>query len=130
LLPFFTMLFLFMLFRSVVDRRKGWLAPALVLLGILYQVHESAIFLIIPFFFAMVFAFKTLRLRDMVLAVIALLLLFTPFICWNVASHFSDIKILNIVAHKKGVTDASAFQFYERFLSPYIKPMEFDVDQL
>jgi len=130
LLPFFTMLFLFMLFRGVIDRRKGWLAPALVLLGMLYQVHESAIFLIIPFFFAMVFAFKTIRLREIVLAVLALLLLFTPFIYWIVASNFSDAKYLNIIAHKKAVTDTSAFQFYERFLSPYIKPMQFDIDQL
>lgn len=130
LLPFFTILFLFMLFSGVVDLRKGWFAPALVLLGILYQLHESAVFLVIPLFLAIIFAFKTIRPRDIVIATIVLSILFMPFIYWNFVSHFSDEKILNTVAQKKGLTDNSAFQFYERFLSPYIKPVEPDVDQL
>src|SRR5256885_475099 len=40
LLAPFTILFLFALFWGVVERRKGWLFPALVLLGVMYQLHE------------------------------------------------------------------------------------------
>jgi len=130
LLPFFTMLLLFMFFRGVVDRRKGWLAPAILLLGMLYQLHGSAILLTIPLFFAMLFAFKTIRLRDIVLASILLLLLFAPFIYWNFATHFSDAKILQAVTYNQVVTDSSAFQLDRFFLSPYTENIYAHIDQL
>src|SRR6266581_5312247 len=37
----FVVLFMFTLFKGVVERRKGWLFPALLLLGILFQLHET-----------------------------------------------------------------------------------------
>ncbi|MFL5624874.1 MAG: hypothetical protein ACJ788_04685, partial [Ktedonobacteraceae bacterium] len=48
----FVMLFFFALFWGVVERRKGWLFPALFLLGVIYQLHEITIILVIPLLLA------------------------------------------------------------------------------
>ena len=73
--PFFVMLFIWFLFLGVVEKRKGWLFPALVLLGALYQLHESSLYLCIPLLAAVIFASKTIRLRDITFAVLGLVLL-------------------------------------------------------
>ncbi|TMB83649.1 MAG: glycosyltransferase family 39 protein, partial [Chloroflexi bacterium] len=68
----FVILFMFALYWGVVDRRKGWFAPAVLLLGLLFQLHQSAALLVIPLFVAVVLAPKTIRWRDIVLAFVLL----------------------------------------------------------
>src|SRR6266516_4100464 len=52
----FYILFIFALFWGVVDRRKGWLFPALLLLGILVQLHETTIILAVLLLVALLLA--------------------------------------------------------------------------
>src|SRR2546426_5135410 len=73
----FVVLFVFALFWGVVERRKGWLFPALLLLGILYQMHETDILLLVPLFVAVVLAPGTIRWRDLAFASILLLIIFS-----------------------------------------------------
>ncbi len=61
-MPPFTVLFFFALFRGVVERCKGWFFFALVLLGILYQMHETTLLLAVPLAIAVAFSFNTLAL--------------------------------------------------------------------
>src|ERR1700676_4530687 len=67
LLSPFVILFFFSLFRGVVERKKGWLLPALVLLGILYQLHEITLLMAPLLIVALLLAPRTIRLRDFVL---------------------------------------------------------------
>src|SRR5437660_12871764 len=82
LLAPFTTMFLFALFVGVVERRKGWLFPALVLLGSMAQLHELSLLLAAPLFVALLLAPGTIRLRDLVLALVLLLLIFAPYLIW------------------------------------------------
>ena len=54
LMPPFVVLFMLALFFGVVDRRKGWLLPALFLFGVLYQMHPTTIVLAAPLLVAVV----------------------------------------------------------------------------
>ncbi len=45
-------LFMFALFWGVVERRKGWFFPAVFLLGMAYQLHETSISLLVPLLMA------------------------------------------------------------------------------
>lgn len=115
----FVPLFLFALFWGVIERRRGWLVPAVVLWGWMIQLHGSAVLLAIPLVFACVLAFKTLRWRDIFLSAGLLVLIYSPYIVWEFISHFSDVPILlqNLGGH--AVIDKEALHAYLDFLSPY-----------
>jgi len=119
LMPPFVILFMFALFRGVVERRNGWLFPALLLLGILYQTHGTTMTLLAPLGLAVLFAPETIRRRNIVYAMIALAIIFFPFLLWQIATHFSDLSIILTQITQKAVTNDNAYSFYRYLLSPY-----------
>ncbi len=121
-LPLFAVLFLMALFRGVVARRKGWLFPALFLLGILLQLHTSGAMLIIPFAVALVLAPGTLRWRDFALGLLSLLIIYFPYLLWEMATHFSDVHLMIqtfLHPQNKPILDDLAWIFYQDLLNPY-----------
>jgi len=116
--PFFVMLFLFALFRGVVEQRKGWFFPALVLLGLLYQFHESSLLLIVPLAVALLFAFRTVRLRDVIFALVALLLVYAPYLVWELKSHFADLATILGKSPHPPVINLEGVRVYLFFLRP------------
>ncbi len=130
LLPFFTLLFLYMLFRGVVERRKGWFVPAVFLVCILYQLHGTGLFLLVPFAVAVLFAYRTLRWYDIVLSAGVILILFSPYLYWEYLSHWSDIRILLSASKHKAQIDTIAIDYYKHSLSPYVNVLDInDHDQ-
>ncbi|HEY1352506.1 MAG TPA: glycosyltransferase family 39 protein [Ktedonobacteraceae bacterium] len=127
-LPFFVMLFLLCLFRGVVDRHKGWFFWAVLLLGVLYQFHGSSLYLLFPLAAAACFAYQTIRLRDLVCALAALLILFGPYLLWEYHSHFADITVLfSATSQQAAHIDSDALRFYLFYIhptlvDPYIDP--------
>jgi 4-amino-4-deoxy-L-arabinose transferase-like glycosyltransferase len=119
-LPFFVILFMFLLFRGVVERRKGWFFWAIVVLGVLCQFHGSSLYLLIPLGAAVLLAFKTIRPREIGLALVALLLLFAPYIYWEIHSHFSDIIAILDSTKQQARIDTEALHFYLFFLHPTV----------
>jgi 4-amino-4-deoxy-L-arabinose transferase-like glycosyltransferase len=119
MLPLFATLFLFALFWGVVDRRKGWLFPALLLLGISYQLHPTAIFLCIPLLAALILAPSTIRWRDLAWGIVSLIVVFSPYILWEFISKFSDLSILLGVSGQHSVINSDVVSWYEVMLSPY-----------
>ncbi|MEO7021730.1 MAG: glycosyltransferase family 39 protein [Ktedonobacteraceae bacterium] len=108
----FVLLFLLALLWGVMERRRGWLAPSVLLWGWMIQLHGSAVFLAIPLVLACVLAFKTLRWRDVFLSVILLVLIYFPYIIWEVGTHFSDVSILLQNVHSHASLDKYALDFY------------------
>lgn len=119
LLSPFVLLFLFAFFWGVVERRKGWLFPALVLLGIMYQLHEITIVMVALLIAALLLAPHTVRLRDIILALACLLILFAPYLVWQVQSNFADIHTLFGLAKAHASIDSKAIVYYQRFLNAY-----------
>jgi len=119
LLSPFVLLFLFALFRGVVERRKGWLFSALVLLGIMYQLHEITIVMVALLIAALLLAPHTIRLRDIILALACLLILFAPYLVWQVHTNFSDIHTLFGLVKAYASIDSKAIVYYQRFLNAY-----------
>lgn len=119
LLAPFVPLFIFALFWGVVERRRGWLAPAVALWGWMLQLHGSAILLLIPLGLACILAFKTLRWRDVFLAAGLLVLMYVPYIVWEFVHHFADVLILLSSFGKKSRIDTQALHAYLDFLNPY-----------
>ncbi len=117
-LPFFVMLFIFCLFRGVVDRRKGWFFWAVLLIGVLYQFHGSALYLLLSLAAAVFFAYRTIRLRDIALGTLALLLLFAPYLIWEYHVHFADVTVLFSATDQKAHIDSEAVRFYLFYLHP------------
>ncbi len=119
LLPILTVLFLFALFWGVVERKKGWLAPALFLLGILVQLHASGIMMAFPLGVALLLAPKTLRWRDLALGIVAVFISYFPYLLWEVSTNFIDVHTLLNVTKQPVFIDGKAWTFYQLFLSPY-----------
>ena len=119
LLSPFVILFLFALYCGVVERKKGWLLPALVLLGIMYQLHEITLLMAPLLIVALLLAPRTIRLRDFVLGFACLLLIFTPYLVWEIHSNFADIRTLLTLTNAHAHVDSKAISYYQRFLNAY-----------
>lgn len=116
----FVVLFLFCLFKGVVERCQGWFLPAILLLGILYQIHGSSLLLAGLLLAACIFAFKTIRWYEILLAIVVLGVLCSPYLFWEWQSHFSDVIILFNASKAPAHINLDAWNFYKSFLSPYI----------
>lgn len=120
LLPLFVVLLLFVLFRGVVERKHYWFLPAVLLIGVMYQFHSTAIYLVVLLLVAMILGFKTIRWRELPLALLGLLLLFAPYVYLEGRNHFADIRTLLHVARKQAVFNGDVLQFYRVFVSSYV----------
>jgi len=121
LMPPFVVFFIFALFWGVVERRKGWLFPALLLLGILYQMHETAILLLVPLLVAIMLAPETIRRRDLAYAFVMLLIIFSPYLLWEFSTKFADLLTLYTL-EKHGRLYLEGIGFYLFFISSYSSP--------
>lgn len=119
LLGLFAPLFIFMLFRGIVDRHKGWLFPALVLLGVMFQLHNSSGFLTVALLVTVILAPGTIRWRDFVFAGIVLSILYFPTLLWEIYSKFSDIAIIFRASNQPGQIDNQALFFYLHYFVGY-----------
>ena len=119
LLPILTVLFLCALFWGVVERKNGWLAPAIFLLGILVQLHASGIMMVFPLGVTLLLAPKTLRWRDLALGLVALFVSYFPYLLWEVSTNFIDVHMLLTFTKQPIFIDNKAWIFYRLFLSPY-----------
>ncbi len=123
-IPFFLLLLLFALFAGVVERRKGWLFPALFLVGLMVQLHATGAMLAAPLLVALVLAPGTVRWRDLVLGLASLLVIYAPYLLWEVTSHFSDLQILLTDSKLPVQWDTQALTYYQWSLSPYATLMD------
>ena len=119
LLPIVIVLFMLVLFLGVVHRRKGWVAFAIPLLGLLVQLHATGILMAAPFAIALVLAPKTIRIRDIAIGLLLLLIIYAPYLYWEYSVKFSDIHILLNSMHGHTIIDAQAWNFYLTFLGFY-----------
>lgn len=115
----FIVLFFFALFWGVVEHRKGWLFPALLLLGILAQMHEMMALLAVPLLLAVVFAPQTIRWRDLALGLLSLLVVFSTYLAYLFATHLHDVIVLLSTSKQPTYFDPLAFTYYRDFFSPY-----------
>src|SRR6266516_1315991 len=116
----FVVLFIFALFWGVVDRRKGWLFPALVLSGILIQLHITIVILSSLLLVALVLSPGTVRLRDLALGLTFLLLLFSTYLLWEFSIKFADLNILLQISKLHSQFDLTALNYYGFFLNSYV----------
>lgn len=115
----FAILFMFALFQGVVERRKGWLFPALLLLGILFQLHETTIILFVPLLVALLLAPGTVRWRDFALGIGSLFLIFFTYLLWEFSTKFADLSFILQMSKSHAQFDNQALTYYQLFLRPY-----------
>ncbi len=121
-LHLFVILFFFALFWGVVERRKGWLFPALFLVGLMAQLHATGALLAAPLVVAIVLAPDTIRWRDLFLGLVSLVIIYLPYLFWEFAVKFSDINLLLHPAKHPTILDNEALLFYQSYLSPFQEP--------
>ncbi len=115
----FVVFLLWCLFRGVVDRRKGWLFPAMLLLGLIVQLQETAALLAIPLVLALLLAPETVRWRDVFFGLLSLAVLYSAYLLWEIAANFADARILLRFAGLPSHTDSLAITYYRELFSPF-----------
>ncbi|HTI15829.1 MAG TPA: glycosyltransferase family 39 protein [Dictyobacter sp.] len=112
---------MFALSVGAIERRKGWLIAASIFLGLCYETHESSIYMVLPFLAALLLAgFKSIRWRDIPLSILALLIIFLPYILWLQYSNYVDINTLLTKSGHTPVYSINIFKYIAFFTSPYI----------
>ena len=107
----------------MVDRKPGWLFPAIFLYGLLFEWHGSSLLLIAPLVVAWLLAPKTVRWRDIGLGIVSLLVLYSPYILWLISTHFALVSLLSQVGSAPPpVIDNQSWLLYLHFINPYDLP--------
>ncbi len=128
LLPLFMILLLFLLFRGVVQKKRYWFLPSVLLIAAMYQLHSTAAYLIVPLLVAVVLAFKTIRWRELPLTVAALLLLFAPYLYLEYHRQFVDIIELFQVARSPAIFNNDALQLYLVWTHSFVlNPLQYQI---
>lgn len=122
LMPFFVIIYIWMLYRGVVERKKGWFIPAVMLAFFIIQLHFSALPLLAPLLVAMILAYSTLRWRDLLLGALGVVILFAPFLIWEIVVHFKDIITMLTASKGQAHLDKQVWQWYQLYISPYDGP--------
>jgi Dolichyl-phosphate-mannose-protein mannosyltransferase len=120
-LPFFVTLFLWTLWRFLIDRRPWMLALVLFLLGVLLQIHVSgAIFvLLLPIVFLLYR--PPLRVAPLLGGLLGVALLFAPYLRFEVQHGFPDARQLLTWTGKAPTAffwDLAGRGFWRPFLLP------------
>lgn len=119
LLLLFAPLFIMTLLWGVVERRKGWLFPAIFLLGLMYQLHGSSLLLVSALLVAVILVPRTIRWRDLVFASLSLLILYFPYLLWEIHANFQDISLLLSASKQPAQIDSQALGFYQMLLGTF-----------
>ncbi|MGZ3581507.1 MAG: ArnT family glycosyltransferase [Ktedonobacterales bacterium] len=111
-------LFIWTLCRGLIDRKRGWLGWNVVLWGIAVQLHPSAAPLLALTALGVVWAWRTVRLRDVLGAVIGLVILFLPTLIWEVVSKGSDLPYYGALGQTPAIFNGDVFNQLLTVLTP------------
>lgn len=112
------LLFFWTICRGVLERRSGWLGWNVLLWGIAIQLHPSAAALLGVTVVAAMLAWRTLRPRDALWCVLALLVLFLPTVIWEHASGGSDVSLFGAYEQQPALYNADALGDLLSMLGP------------
>lgn len=112
------LLFFWTLCRGVLEGRSGWLGWNVLLWGIAVQLHPSAAPLLGVTLVAIVLARRTLRPRDALWCVLALVVLFLPMFIWERTSGGIDLAQYSAYAQQPAVYNADALGYLLSMLGP------------
>ncbi|HTI15830.1 MAG TPA: glycosyltransferase family 39 protein [Dictyobacter sp.] len=119
--PVIAVCLMFALSVGAIERRKGWLIAATIFMALSYETHESSIYMIVPFVAGLILAgYKSIRWRDILFSIIALLIIFLPYILWLQFSNYSDINLLLNASKDPPSYSDDIFKYIAFFTSPYI----------
>jgi hypothetical protein len=93
-IPFFSTLFLWTLWRFLVERRPWMLALVLVLLGVLLQIHLSGGIFVLLLPVALLLYRPALRLQPLLAGLLGVALLFAPYVLFEIQQGFPDARKL------------------------------------
>lgn len=112
------LLFFWTLCRGVVEGRRGWLGWNLALWGIAVQLHPTAAALLVLPVAGVLLARATVKLRDLLVAALALGVLFLPSALWELLTNGIDVAPLRSSTSGAFHVDAMAIQQLLALLQP------------
>jgi hypothetical protein len=110
LLPPFVMWFILLIAAAIAGKRSRWLAWALPLWGLMIQLHPTALVLGLLIPFAWLLSPRKAPIRDLLIGIAALIVLYIPTILWEVTSHFYDLHALQAYGHQPAHVDLAALR--------------------
>ena len=91
---------------GIAGRLRGWLAWAAPFLGVLIQMHPVTAGLVVLLILGWALAPETVRIRDVVIGVVAAIAVYLPLIIFEISSGFVDLRTYKHVATAKSVISA------------------------
>lgn len=111
-------LFIWTLCRGLIDRKPGWLGWNVLLWGIAFQLHPSAAPLLALTALGIVWAWRTVRPRDVAAAVASLIILFLPTLIWEIVSKGSDLPLYGALGQAPAIFNGDVFNELLTVLTP------------
>jgi 4-amino-4-deoxy-L-arabinose transferase-like glycosyltransferase len=120
-IPFFSTLYLWTLWRFLVECRPWTLALVLVLLGVLLQIHLSGAIFVLLLPVAFLLYRHPLRLRPLMAGILGVALLFAPYVLFEIQQGFPDVQKLLTWTEKSPATSVSMIASHG-FSRPFLLP--------
>jgi hypothetical protein len=86
--------YLLTLYAGVVQKRRRWLVPHLVLFGLLSQLHPITVYLLPTTLVGLALLWPRIPWRDLVVGLLGIGLLYVPTLIWGLVSNWADMQVL------------------------------------
>lgn len=112
------LLFFWVMLRAVVERRRGWLAWAVLLCGVAIELHPTAAPLLGLIAVGLAFTWRDLRRRDLLWTAAVIVVLLGPTILWEALSHGYDLAGATRFSQGRAVIDTWALTYLLQLIQP------------
>ena len=111
LLAFFAIVFLYFIFNAIYEKKKSHLIYALATLGVLIQIHLSALYFLLVAAIALITHYKKLNenKKYLFIGIILFLLTFFPYFLFQIKNDFADVRTGFEIVKKDTDFHSSAF---------------------
>lgn len=108
-LPPFIIVFLFLLFQTLYNKKKNYIIYTLFTLGLLFQLHLSAAYFLLLTIIILVVSRKEISGKKLGIGVLAFLLTFVPYFIFQVKNNFIDVYTMLDIMKQESRLHTEAF---------------------
>jgi hypothetical protein len=90
----FLLVYLLTLYAGVVQKRKRWLVPHLIVLGLLSQLHPIMAYLLPTTLVGLALLWPRIPWKSLVIGLLCIGLLYVPTLLWELVSNWADTRVL------------------------------------
>ncbi|MGI8893992.1 MAG: glycosyltransferase family 39 protein [Bacteroidia bacterium] len=109
LLAPFVILFIYLILEAVIKKKKEYIIYSLLILGIILQLHLSAIYFVALAGLIIILYYKDVKINYLIAGIVLCLITFIPYLIFQINNNFADLHTILTHFKQERIFHSSAF---------------------